>query len=181
MISVKNKIYRIHRYLDKKESLKFILLLVLVGTPNLFIFLSTNASQLNIGLVLYIFVGIIDISRMMYVSGSIKFDMSIYNIPEHGELIVITKDFYYNSCGFMPRRSGIYGKTADKISKGQECRFGMVKNDQNEFEVSMTFTGEFRVSYSHDWIWISYFDSIGYWDTKANVREKKLKKIGIKL
>ena len=98
-----------------------------------------------------------------------KFDKSLYKIPEVGEKIIITKEFYWN------------GRFLKRPEHGPVTKPWVVKVEKNSeyiVEEILEFKDDWRIRLSEN-IYLDYFKTRKYWTTKSEQRDNKLKKLGI--
>ena len=170
---MKNKFYRFNRWLDKNEIIKFFLLLFGVALFTIplqfgnFIGLCVSLSTITIVCSFVLF-------RMCIMNDKVNFDRSEYIVPEIGETVIVKKDFYYDG---LFKRYINYGSPSQKpnywkISKGTELTI---------LDVVET-TGDWKIRFfdqSRGDMYLYYLDTMKYWDTKSNIRNNVLKKLGI--
>lgn len=166
---LKNKLYRLHQWLDNHEPTKFIVMIVTVAIPNVVIMLSNPL----IGVSMYVILFPFFLSRYFFITGVLKFDRTLYDIPVVGELISVEKDFYFDG-GFLkflnPTDPSIKPSTI-KINRFRVAEVIDVVEVSGDWDIFLKFSNESIV--------IPYFESRKYWITKSNVRNEKLRKIGI--
>lgn len=100
----------------------------------------------------------------------LKFDKSLYKIPEVGEKIIITKEFYWNG-GFLKRPEHTKPYFPNRVVKVE-------KNSEYIVEDVLEFKDDWRIRLSEN-IYLDYFKTRKYWTTKSEQRDNKLKKLGI--
>ena len=179
MVSMlKNSFYRLNRWLDNNEITKFLLLLLSVllftlplhfgGATGLFVSISTIT-----------IVCLFAIFRMNIMNDKVKFDRSKYVVPETGEIVVVKKDFYYDGQfrKFINTSDQSQKPNWWKVPKGTELVILNVDEDDGDWKIRFiepTFNSQTKGSMN-----LYYLDTKDYWDTKANIRSKKLSKLGI--
>ena len=179
MVSMlKNSFYRFNRWLDNNEVTKFLLLLLSVllftlplhfgGVTGLFV----SISVISIVCLFVIF-------RMNIMNDKVKFDRSKYDVPEAGEIVVVKKDFYYDGQfrKFINTSDQSQKPNWWKVPKGTELVILNVDEDDGDWKIRFiepTFNSQTKGSMN-----LYYLDTKDYWDTKANIRNKILSKIGI--
>jgi hypothetical protein len=172
---LKNRFYRFNRWLDKRETLKFILMVVYV----LIGFGSIQFGYLIFGTIMISILCFITISRVFIIDGKLKFDRSVYDIPSVGEIVVVKKDFYYDGSfrKFINTTDPSQRPNWWKVSKGTELVILNVEETNGDWKVRLiepTINSQTRGD-----LHLYYLDTKDYWDTKANIRSKILSKIGI--
>ncbi len=179
MVSMlKNIFYRFNRWLDNNEITKFLLLLLSVllftlplhfgGATGLFVSISTIT-------IVCLFV----IFRMNIMNDVVKFDRSKYDVPEAGEIVIVKKDFYYDGQfrKFINTSDQSQKPNWWKVPKGTELVILNVDEDDGDWKIRFiepTFNSQTKGSMN-----LYYLDTKDYWDTKANIRNKLLSRIGI--
>lgn len=179
MVSMlKNSFYRFNRWLDNNEITKFLLLLLSVllftlplhfgGATGLFVSISTIT-------IVCLFV----IFRINIMNDKVKFDRSKYDVPEAGEIVIVKKDFYYDGQfkKFINTSDQSQKPNWWKVPKGTELVILNVDEDDGDWKIRFiepTFNSQTKGSMN-----LYYLDTKDYWDTKANIRNKILSRIGI--
>ena len=179
MVSMlKNSFYRFNRWLDNNEITKFLLLLLSVllftlplhfgGDTGLFVSISTITS-----------VCLFVLFRMNIMNDKVKFDRSKYVVPETGEIVVVKKDFYYDGSfrKFINQSDPGQKPNFWKVSKGTELVILNVEETNGDWKIR--FIEPTINSQTRGDLHLYYLDTKDYWDTKANIRNKLLKKLGI--
>lgn len=168
---LKNKLYRFNIWLDKNELLKFIfgISYIFIAMLNLFLGILSISGLSISGLIIFILmISMISIFAILRSSNKIEFDRSIYNVPNVGETIVIKKDFVI--------KNNIYQNSYQlKFTKGSELTIYSVEKIDGDWLIYLTDSRQ-----SIGTKCINYFETKKYWDTRANIRNKSLSKIGIK-
>ena len=106
----------------------------------------------------------------------IEFDRSKYNVPEVGEIVVVKKDFYYDGSfrKFINQSDPSQKPNWRKISKGTELIILNVEETDGDWKIRFIDNSPSKGDIS-----LYYIDTKDYWNTKSNIRNKKLKKLGI--
>jgi hypothetical protein len=109
----------------------------------------------------------------------VKFDRSKYDVPEAGEIIVVKKDFYYDGQfrKFINTSEQSQKPNWWKVPKGTELVIINVEETNGDWKVRLIETT--INSQTRGDLHLYYLDTKDYWDTKANIRNKILKKLGI--
>jgi hypothetical protein len=175
---LKNSFYRFNRWLDNNELTKFFLLLSSVllftlplhfgGVTGLFI----SISAITIVCLFVIF-------RMNIMNDVVKFDRSKYQVPQVGEIVIVKKDFYYDGQfrKFINTSDQSQKPNWWKVLKGTELVILNVDEDDGDWKIRFiepTFNSQTKGSMN-----LYYLDTKDYWDTKSNIRNKLLSRIGI--
>jgi hypothetical protein len=173
---LKNSFYRFNRWLDKNEITKFFILLFSVALFTIplqfgnFIGLCVSISTITIVCLFVIF-------RMNIMNDKVKFDRSKYQVPEVGDVVVIKKEFFYDGSfrKFINTSDQSQKPNWWEIRKGTEWVILDVEESDGDWKISMR---DIWWEGTHD-MYLYYLDTKDYWDTKANIRNKLLSRIGI--
>lgn len=163
---LKNKLYLFDKWLSEDRTL---LILLLIGS-------STVMTQFESTMFLGIFLLLIICSWVVFVKAKIlggqwKLDKSVYDVPQEGEVIVTTKDFYWDgSLKTYHVQSHTSKPNTIFIKKGTEFKIIIILEGSEDWTLSL---------HSQDGINIvlTYFESRKYYKTKSQIREDKLKKL----
>ncbi len=177
---LKNTFYRFNRWLDNNETSKFFLLLFSVA-------LFTIPLQFGglVGLCLSLstitVVCLFTLFRMNIMRDKVKFDRSKYKVPEVGEIVVVKKDFYYDGQfrKFINTSDPSQKPNWWKIRKGTEWVILDVEESDGDWKISMKDISMKDIWWNTHDIYLYYLDTKDYWDTKSNIRNKLLKRLGI--
>lgn len=165
---LKNKLYLFDRWLSKDRNTLFVLLLVVSSTlmisyePTLFY---------GIGLLSIICFYVVFVKAKI-LGGQWKLDKSVYDVPQLEEIIVTTKDFYWDGS----QDSYHIKKSTNKshvvfIEKGTELKIIHLKEIDNDWSLMLKKgNGEIIIT-------VNYLESKDYYKTKSQIREDKLKKL----
>ena len=172
---LKNRFYRFNRWLDNHEMTKLGLLLLSTLLFTL---------PLHFGGIIGLFVSISIISivclfvifRVNIMSNVVKFDRSTYDLPSVGEIVVVKKDFYYDGSfrKFINTTDPSQKPNWWEVSKGTEMVILEVKETDGDWKIRFIDNSPSRGDMS-----LYYLDTKDYWETKANIRNKILSKLGI--
>ena len=169
---MKNKIYRFNRWLDRNESLKFIFMIIYIITG----LCNIQFGNPIFGVAMLLIVCSFAIYRMFIVEGKIDFDRSKYDVPSVGEHVIVKKDFYYD---------GSFKKYINQSDPGQKPNYWRIpKGTEMIIAEVMETDGDWKITFidnsqSKRDMCIYYLDTKDYWDTKSNIRNKLLNKLGI--
>lgn len=163
---LKNKLYLFDKWLSEDRTL---LILLLIGS-------STVMTQFESTMFLGIFLLLIICSWVVFVKAKIlggqwKLDKSVYDVPQEGEVIVTTKDFYWDgSLKTYLVQSHTSKPNTIFIKKGTEFKIIIILEGSEDWTLCL---------HSQDGINIvlTYFESRKYYKTKSQIREDKLKKL----
>jgi hypothetical protein len=172
---LKNRFYRFNRWLDNHEITKFFLLLssaLLFTLPLHF----GGATGLFISISVITIVCLFAIFRMNIMNNVVKFDRSAYDLPSVGEIVVVRKDFYYDGSfrKFINTTDPSQKPNWWEVSKGTEMVIIEVKETDGDWKIRFIDNSPSRGDMS-----LYYLDTKDYWETKANIRNKILSKLGI--
>jgi hypothetical protein len=111
---------------------------------------------------------------MRIMNNVIQFDRSKYDVPKIGEIVIVKKDFYYD--GYFRKvinQSDISRKPNFwKVKKGTEMVVIDVEESDGDWKMRFMITSRGDMS-------LYYLDTKDYWNTKENIRNEKLKSLGI--
>ncbi len=175
---IKNSLYRFNRWLDNNEISKLFLLLSAVG-------LFTIPLQFGglVGLWVSIptitIVCLFVIFRMNIMNDVVEFDRSKYQTPEIGDIVVVTKDFYYDGQfrKFINQSDQSQKPNWWKVNKGTELVILNIEETDGDWKIRLI--EPIINSQTRGDIHLYYLDTKNYWDTKSNIRSKVLSKLGI--
>lgn len=165
-----NYIYRLNKLISD-SNLTLPIMTILILSMNLFLlfgFLSLFIITLSI-------ISTLSIIRFRYLRGDFKFDRSVYDVPEVGEIVRVKRAFFWN---------GSLSRTAPKTTHGSKPWYYIISKD-SEFYVTLVEEVDsdwvIYLNKSEDLgnIYLNYFESRRYWESKSNIRDNKLKKLGI--
>lgn len=183
---LKNKLYRFNRWLDKNESFKFILLISITGIG----MINIQFGNLLLGVLMMLLLCAFSLYRMFVIDDdgrtfeSRLFDRSIYDVPSVGETVIVKKDFYYVYIGleihgkFKKFKKFINSQKSNwwRVSKGTEMVILEVEETNGDWKIRFI---DSTCSSSLHYLELYYLETKDYWDTKSNIRNKVLSKIGI--
>jgi len=166
---MKNIIYQFNKWLDNS---KYTLLIIysFIILANILLLLS---DYIILGILSYVIVSILALLRIRIQSGGIKFDKSLYQIPVVGEIVVIKKLFYWNGV-FLKRPESPPGNKPWYFTIKPDTEWEVI--DVKELDADWMI---YMIDKAGDQIHIKYFESKKYWQTKADIRNIILKKLGI--
>ena len=121
---------------------------------------------------------------MGYISGGLKFNPYIYDVPSIGESIIVSKEFYFYYSGVKNNKGvcQISHKKGDiKVEQGMK---GKITDRQAltygwELEIEFDDVLYFHARGYGSKFDVSYFECRKYLKTKSDLRNDKLSKIGI--
>lgn len=167
-----NFIYRANKWLDSSNYTLLIILIPII-TANLLLvltdFILTGVSLLSI-------ICVLSLIRIRIQTGQLKFNRDVYDIPSIGEIIKIKKRFYWNGSlhKYCPKTDMLSKPWYFIIDQSGEWRITNVREIDGDWMIYLDKCGS-----EGDSIHITYFESRKYWETKSDIRNKKLNKLGI--
>ena len=176
MVSMlKNSIFRLNRWLDRNETFKFLFMVSIVAGG----MINIQFGNLFLGVFMILSLTSLGLYRILIHDGMVKFDRSKYQVPQVGEIVVVKKDFYYDGSfrKFINTSDQSQKPNWWKVSKGTELVILNVEETNSDWKVRLiepTINSQTRGD-----LHLYYLDTKDYWDTKANIRNKLLKKLGI--
>lgn len=167
-----NRLYRINYWLDQHEMTKFFIMLLLVGGSNASLYIFNNPIYGIIGLTLLCIFAIV---RVKFQKKDWLFIKTLYDVPKVNEIIIIEDTFFWD--GGFKRYINLSDPSRKPwwytIKKGTEWYLFEIEDLNGDWR--LTFAQENKTEI----IDIGYFESRKYWKTKSNIRDEKLKSIGI--
>lgn len=175
---MKNSFYRFNRWLDNHEMTKLFLLISSVllftlplhfgGVTGLFV----SISSITIVCLFVIF-------RMNIMNDVVKFDRSKYDVPGIGDIVIVKKDFFYDGQfrKFINQSDPSQKPNWWKVPKGTELVILNIEETDGDWKIRFiepTFNSKTKGDMK-----LYYLDTKDYWETKANIRNKILSKLGI--
>ncbi len=176
MVSMlKNKLYRLNRWLDKNELFKFGFMISYIAVA----MLNLTTGSLTAFVLMMLIVCVFAVYRMFIMDNRVTFDRSHYDVPEVGEIVIVKKDFFYDG---QFKKFINYSDVSQKpnwwkVPKGTELVILNVEETSGDWKIRFiepTFNSQTKGDMN-----LYYLDTKDYWDTKANIRSKILSKIGI--
>lgn len=163
---LKNKFILLNNYLESKIIIVFVVILL---SP---IFLIIGGNFIYIFILLCFIFGIFAIIKSMIDSNIIKFNKSIYTIPDLNDTLVVIKSFYYDGSILKFNMPSMHSKpNTIFIEKGTELKIEYISNQKYDWVLITDY------DYSYTKLHLPYFSSKKYWVTKKELRENKLNKI----
>ena len=174
---MKNKLYRFNRWLDSNEIIKFFLLLFSVALFTIPLQFG-NFIGLIISLSTILIVCLFTIFRMKILVDVVQFDRSKYNVHNVGEIVVVKKDFFYDGYfrKFINQSDSSQKPNWRKVKKGTQLVILDVEESNGDWKIRFL---DPKIGLTRGNIDLYYLDTKDYWETKANIRNKILSKIGI--
>lgn len=176
MVSMlKNRLYRLNRWLDRNELFKFVFMIFYISVA----MLNLTTGSLTSFVLMMLIVCAFAVYRMFIMDNRVTFDRSKYDVPETGEIVVVKKDFYYDGQfrKFINTSDQSQKPNWWKVSKGTELVILNVEETSGDWKIR--FIESTINSKTRGDLHLYYLDTKDYWDTKANIRSKILSKIGI--
>jgi hypothetical protein len=165
---LKNKLYLFDKWLSKDRNTLFILLLVATST---IMIQFKPFTFYGIGLLSLICIYIVFVKAKI-LGGQWKLDKSVYDVPQVEEVIVTTKDFYWDGSLKSYHVQNMTSKPNTVfIEKGTELKIIHLRENDDDW-VLMLKKGNGEII-----ITVNYLESKDYYKTKSQIREDKLKKL----
>ena len=168
---LKNKLYKIDKWISKGNRVGLVLLLVGVSavmlqfTPTMFY----GISLMGLICLWVVFV------KTRISTGVLKFDKSLYTLPTIGETIVVQKDFKYDFAKVRNSKNYIHSKAVQNIHKEFEFDVINIEELDDDWIVELEFISGNK--YDPIILQVFWLDVKNYFMTIADIREEKLKKI----
>lgn len=168
---LKNKMIRIY---DQLEKMNFLLSLAFSYYFLIFIYLHNSDIYMIYGFqykpILFLLIIPFIILTFYRFVGKIKFDHSLYDIPEIGDIIIITEKFDYKLFNVKNSFNYIYcDKTKITLDKNSMMRVISIRKHKNDFIIEL--------GKDYDILSFFYLDINNKITTKRKLREFKLKEI----
>jgi hypothetical protein len=164
---LKNKLYLFDKWLSKDSRTLLVLLLVVGSTfmisyePTLFY---------GIGLLSIICFYVVFVKAKI-LGGQWKLDKSVYDVPQVEEIVVTTKDFYWDgSLKSYHVQSHTSKPNTIFIKKYTEFKIIFISEGSEDWTLSLQSQDGINIV-------LTYFESRKYYKTKSQIREDKLKKL----
>lgn len=169
---LKNKLYRFNHWLDRNELFKFGFMIsyIVIAMINL------TTGNLTAFVLMMLMVCAFAVYRMFIMNNRVTFDRSHYDVPGVGDIVIVKKDFYYDGQfrKFINQSDPSQKPNWWKVSKGTEMIIIEVKETNGDWKIRFIDNSPSKGDIS-----LYYIDTKDYWNTKSNIRNKKLKKLGI--
>lgn len=165
---LKNKLYLFDKWLSKDRNTLLVLLLVVGST---FMISYEPTTFYGIGLLSIICFYVVFVKAKI-LGQDWELDKSVYDVPQEQEIIVTTKDFYWD--GYV-KSNHIHSHTSKPntlfVEKGTEFKVIDLKEEKEDWRLMLKKgNGEMIIA-------VGYFESRKYYKTKSQIREEKLKKL----
>ena len=168
---LKNKLYKIDKWISKDNKEGYILLLLALSAVMVQF---TSTMFIGIGLLTIISLWVVYV-KLRISTGKLKFDKSYYTLPNIGETIVVQKDFKYDFFKVENSKNYIHYKNLQNMDKGSEFNVISIEELDDDWIVELAFTSALL---NKDLILeVFWLDVKNYFMTIADIREEKLKKI----
>jgi hypothetical protein len=169
---LKNKLYKIDKWISKGYRVGVVLLLV--GTSAVMIQF-TSTMFFGISLMGLICLWVVFVKTRIS-TGQLKFDKSLYTLPIIGETIVAQKDFNYDFAKVENTKNYIHNKAVQNIHKGYEFDIINIEELDDDWIVELSLMA---VIFRSNPLIVKVFwlDVKNYFMTITDIREEKLKKI----
>lgn len=167
---LKNKLYKIDKWISKDNKVGYVLLLVAISAVMIQF---TSTMFIGIGLMGLLCLWVVFVKTRIS-TGELKFDKSYYTLPIIGETIVVQKDFKYDYAKVANSKNYIHNKAIIDIGKGFEFEIINIKELDDDWIVELKFIIKSSKDLTIEVFWL---DVKKYFMTIADIREEKLKKI----
>jgi hypothetical protein len=183
MIIHKNDLYRTFKLYDKSINLKIFHILYYVHAVIIMIVSSVAYDES-----MYSFIGLFSFSLIlilsmlgltyyyqMYKKGKLKFDYSLYHLPENGDRMICTESFYYRAISnkiYSINTKKYIDRYIIEVEKGEELIVESREFYEGKIFISLLYNNK-RV------ILDDYVDNMKYIKSKKLIRLEKLKKMNI--
>ena len=163
-----NKLYFLSKFLNRNNKLFLIFIAIFIVGANLCML----GERYLLGASAYVLIGIFSLFKSFI--SEIKLDKGEIDIPASGENIIIKKTFFYDGAfrKFINTTDPSRKPHFYTIKEGQEWTVFSIVEDEDDWVL-------FIKDDSHIQIRIGYFESRNYWETKSDIRDSRLKKLGI--
>lgn len=163
-----NKLYFLSKFLNRNNNLFIIFIAVFIAGANLCML----SERYLLGVSLFFLIAIFSLFKSFI--SEIKFDKNEVDIPLNGENIIIKKTFFYDG------KFKTFINTTDPsrkphfytINKGEEWTIFSIVEDKDDWMLFIKDDSNIQIS-------IRYFESKNYWETKSDIRDNRLKQLGI--
>ena len=175
---MKKKYIQLHIWIDQNNNWFGGIILVLTILSVLLLQLSNNIVNLSLGISSLLLVAVMALLRKKWNESEIDLE-DFYDLPVEGDIIVVTNDdklsFYLES------QSNYIGE----VKNGDEFQVTKVKIKNKE--VRIHFKYQYYNKYYSSLIgatgeqiaFLDYFPTKKYWSTKSEIRDMKLKQLGL--
>ena len=172
---LKNRLFRLNRWLDRNEFFKFGFMISYIAVA----MLNLTTGSLTAFVLMMLIVCAFAVYRMFIMDNRVTFDRSHYDVPVVGEIVIVKKDFYYDGSfrKFINQSNPSQKPNWWKVHKGTELVILNVEETSGDWKIR--FIEPTINSKTRGDLHLYYLDTKDYWDTKANIRSKILSKIGI--
>lgn len=165
---LKNKLYLFDKWLSKDRNTLLVLLLVVGST---FMINYEPTMFYGIGLLSIICFYVVFIKAKI-LGQDWKLDKSVYDVPQVEEIVVTTKNFYWDgSLKSYHVQSHTSKPNTVFIEKGTELKIIHLKEMDDDWSLMLKKgNGEIIIT-------VNYLESKDYYKAKSQIREEKLKKL----
>ena len=172
---LKNRLFRLNRWLDRNEFFKFGFMISYIAVA----MLNLTTGSLTAFVLMMLMICAFAVYRMFIMDNRVTFDRSHYDVPVVGEIVIVKKDFYYDGTfrKFINQSNPSQKPNWWKVPKGTELVILNIEETSGDWKIR--FIEPTINSKTRGDLHLYYLDTKDYWDTKANIRNKILSKIGI--
>lgn len=164
-----NRLYKIDKWLVSGNRVFVVLLFVAISAGMM---QAESTMFIGIGLMAFICLWTVFV-RIKVVAGDLKFDKSIYDIPQIGEIFIVNKTFKYDFAKVKNSNNYIYEKCYQNLEKGFSLELFDIKELDDDWVVT------FKVGNSIDPLYLEmfYLDVKDKFTTLEDIRDEKLRKL----
>ena len=163
-----NKLYFLSKFLNRNNNLFLVFIAILL----VFVNLCMLSDRYLIGISILLLIALFTLFKVKI--SEIKFDKDEVDLPLNGENIIIKKTFFYDG------QFKTFINTTDPsrkphfytIKEGEEWTIFSIVEDKDDWMLFMKDDSNIQIS-------IRYFESKNYWETKSDIRDNRLKQLGI--
>ena len=162
-----NKLYFLSKFLNRNNNLFIISIAIFIVGGNLCML----SERYLLGASTYVLIAIFSLFKSFI---EIKLDKDAFDIPKKGENIIIKKTFFYDGQfkSFINTTDPSRKPHFYTINKGEEWTIFSIVEDKDDWMLFMKDKDNTQIS-------IRYFESKKYWETKSDIRDNRLKQLGI--
>lgn len=166
--TMNNKLYFLSKFLNRNNKLFLIFIAIFIAAANLCML----GERYLLGASAYVLIGIFSLFKSFI--SEIKLDKDAFDIPASGENIIIKKTFFYDGAfrKFINTTDPSRKPHFYTIKEGQEWNIFSIVEEKDDWMLFMKDKDNTQIS-------IRYFESKKYWETKSDIRDRRLKQLGV--
>lgn len=165
-----NRLYKIDKWLVGGNKVFIVLL-----------FVAISASMLQFESTMFYGIGLMTIIclwtfyvRVKVVDGQLKFDKSIYNVPEIGDKLIVKKTFKYDFSKVKNSKNYIHDKCVCELGKNWSLEVYKIEELSDNWIITLELFG---LSVDPLYLEMFYLDIKDKFTTLEDIRDEKLKKL----